>query len=59
MKKKGKAYLIGAGPGDPGLLTLKGKKYLSRSDVIIYDNLINPSLLNYAKEGAKIKLTNY
>jgi len=54
MKKKGKAYLIGAGPGDPGLLTLKGKKYLSNSDVIIYDNLINPSLLNYAKEGAKI-----
>ncbi len=44
----GKVYLIGAGPGDPGLLTLKGKQCLKNADVVIYDYLANPVLLNYA-----------
>ncbi|HEX2909791.1 MAG TPA: uroporphyrinogen-III C-methyltransferase [Chloroflexia bacterium] len=50
----GKVYLIGAGPGDPGLLTLKGREVLSRVDTIVYDYLVNPVLLNYARTGAKL-----
>ena len=45
---KGKVYLVGAGPGDPGLLTLKGKHCLERAEVIIYDTLANERLLSYA-----------
>ncbi|KAB2832249.1 MAG: hypothetical protein F9K51_05410, partial [Candidatus Dadabacteria bacterium] len=39
MKEKGTVYLIGAGPGDTGLLTIKGKEVLQRSDVVVYDYL--------------------
>lgn len=54
MKKTiGKAYIIGAGPGDPGLITVKGLKFLKVADVIIYDHLINQNLLDYAKKDAK------
>ena len=42
---RGKVYLVGAGPGDPGLLTLKGCSVLERADVIVYDYLANPELL--------------
>ena len=42
---KGKVFLIGAGPGDPGLLTLKGRDILAKADVVVYDALINPQLL--------------
>ena len=41
----GKVYLVGAGPGDPGLLTLKAKAILERSDVVFYDALISPEIL--------------
>jgi uroporphyrinogen III methyltransferase/synthase len=44
----GKVYLVGAGPGDPGLLTLKGKHCLERAEVIIYDTLAHERLLSYA-----------
>lgn len=54
MIKKGIVYLIGAGPGDPELLTLKGKKYLALAEVIVYDYLVNPELLKFAREGAAI-----
>ena len=54
MSKKGAVYLIGAGPGDRGLLTIKAKEILSRADVIVYDYLVNPSLLEYSKENAEI-----
>ena len=43
--KKGKVYLIGAGPGDPGLLTIKAKQILARADVIVYDRLIAKRIL--------------
>ena len=43
--KNGKVYLIGAGPGDPGLLTIKAKQILARADVIVYDRLIAKRIL--------------
>ena len=52
--KKGKVYLIGAGPGDPGLMTLKGKDILCKADVIIYDYLANKIFLEYAKPEAEL-----
>ena len=51
--KKGKVYLIGAGPGDPGLITVKGLACLKKADVVIYDYLANEQLLSSAKEGAE------
>ncbi|MBI2816095.1 MAG: uroporphyrinogen-III C-methyltransferase [Acidobacteria bacterium] len=50
----GKIYLVGAGPGDPGLLTVKGAAVLRQADVIIYDYLANPELLLEAKPGAEL-----
>jgi len=47
-------YLIGAGPGDPGLLTLKGKKAIESADAVVYDYLANPAFLKYARPGAEI-----
>lgn len=59
----GKVYLVGAGPGDPDLITVKGLRCLKQADVILYDRLVNPELLKYAKEGAQLvycgKLPNY
>ena len=49
----GTVFLIGAGPGDPGLITDKGKKLLKSADVIIYDRLIENSLLNHAREDCE------
>jgi uroporphyrin-III C-methyltransferase len=50
----GKVFLIGAGPGDPKLLTLKAAEALSESDVIIYDHLVNPEVLVHAGTGAEL-----
>src|SRR3989304_4142157 len=50
-----KVIFIGAGPGDPELITLKGKKFLEKSDVIIYaGSLLNPEILKYAKPSAEL-----
>jgi uroporphyrinogen III methyltransferase/synthase len=51
--RKGKVYLVGAGPGDPGLLTLKGQACLSRAAVIVYDNLANRAFLAFASDKAE------
>jgi len=51
---KGKIYLVGAGPGDPGLLTIKGKECISQADVVIYDYLANPTFLEYAHDKAEL-----
>lgn len=53
MKKKtGKVFLIGAGPGDEELLTLKGKNLLEAAEVVIYDGLVNRRILKFAHPGA-------
>lgn len=49
----GKAYLVGAGPGDPDLITAKGIKLLSRADCVLYDHLANPKLLDHAPPSAE------
>jgi uroporphyrinogen III methyltransferase/synthase len=51
--KSGKVYLVGAGPGDPGLITVKGLDCLRHADVIIYDRLVEESLLNEARPEAE------
>ncbi len=52
-EKKGKAYLIGAGPGDPGLITVRGREILQKAEVIIYDYLAGKKLLDYVPKDAE------
>lgn len=47
-------YLVGAGPGDPGLITVRGKRCLEQAEVVLYDRLVDPVLLSYAPEGAEM-----
>src|SRR5438445_6315343 len=54
MSKTGKVYLVGAGPGDPGLVTLRAKECIENADVIIYDHLANPETLGWARDDAEI-----
>ena len=54
MKSKGMVYLVGAGPGDAGLLTLRGAELLARADVVVYDALVNPDLLRLASKSVEI-----
>ncbi len=54
MKSKGTVYLVGAGPGDAGLLTVRGSELLRRADVVIYDGLVNGELLRLAPPSAEI-----
>ncbi len=49
----GICYLVGAGPGDPGLLTLRGKACLEQAQVVVYDYLSNPELLRHAPEASE------
>ena len=49
----GKVTLVGAGPGDPGLLTLKGREALAAADVVVYDRLVSPAVLAMIPEGAR------
>jgi uroporphyrinogen III methyltransferase/synthase len=52
--KRGHVYLVGAGPGDPELITLKGKNCIEKADVLVYDYLASPALLAYARENAEL-----
>jgi uroporphyrinogen III methyltransferase / synthase len=49
----GKVYLVGAGPGDPGLITVRGTQCLAEADVVLFDYLVNPRLLEYAPASAE------
>ncbi len=51
---KGKVYLVGAGPGDPGLITLRGVEILQRADVVLYDYLVNPLVLRHCRSEAML-----
>jgi len=52
--KKGFVYLVGAGPGDPGLITVRGKDCISLADVVVYDYLACEQLLEFARPGAEL-----
>ena len=54
LNNGGTVYLVGAGPGDPGLLTLRGKELLEQAEVVIYDGLVNRELLRYAPRSAEV-----
>ncbi len=53
IKMKGKLTLVGAGPGDPELISIKGVKAIKAADVILYDALVHPDLLDYASDDAE------
>ena len=54
MEKKGKVYIIGAGPGDPGLITLRGIQCLEQADVVVYDYLANEEFLGRVGKDARL-----
>lgn len=51
--RPGKVYLVGAGPGDPGLITVRGLECLARADLVLYDGLVNPLLLRHSHAKAQ------
>src|SRR5438034_2753598 len=52
--ENGKVYLVGAGPGDLGLVTLRAKECIEQADVIVYDHLANPEMLGWVRDSAEI-----
>src|SRR6059058_6159146 len=52
--KSGKVYLVGAGPGDLGLVTLRAKERIEQADVVVYDHLANPEMLGWTRDDAEI-----
>src|SRR5216110_2912350 len=52
--KTSKVFLVGAGPGDLGLVTLRAKECIEQADVIVYDQLANPEMLGWARDDAEI-----
>src|SRR5439155_14760452 len=53
-KSKAKVSLVGAGPGDLGLVTVRSKQRIEQADVIVYDSLANPEMLSWARDDAEI-----
>ena len=53
-RRKGKVYLVGAGPGDPELITVKGLKLIQQADAIVYDFLVDTRLLSFARKDAEL-----
>ena len=54
MIAPGKVYLVGAGPGDPGLITVAGLERIRGADVIVYDRLVSARLLEHARPDAEL-----
>lgn len=54
MGKCGKVWIVGAGPGDPGLITVKGRQALRKADVVLFDRLVNPAILLWARKGSEL-----
>src|ERR1043165_1208381 len=54
MKSPGKVWLVGAGPGDPELLTLKAVRVLAEADVVLHDDLVHPAVLSHLPPQARI-----
>jgi uroporphyrinogen III methyltransferase/synthase len=54
LHKKGRVFLVGAGPGDPGLITVKGLELVKKADVIVYDQLGAPAFLRHARPDAEL-----
>lgn len=52
VKTEGEAWIVGAGPGDPGLVTLRGQALIGRADVILYDRLVSKPILDFARKEA-------
>ena len=53
LVRVGKVYLVGAGPGDPGLITVRGRELLAQADLVLYDGLVNPLLLRWTEAAAE------
>lgn len=53
-KTQGKVWLVGAGPGDPDLITVRGRQLLERADVVLHDALAHPALLSFCREEARL-----
>ena len=53
-KSLGEAWIVGAGPGDPGLVTLRGQQLISRADVVLYDRLVSKPVLDFARKEAEL-----
>ncbi|QLH74298.1 MAG: uroporphyrinogen-III C-methyltransferase [Methanomassiliicoccales archaeon] len=53
-ERTGEVYLVGAGPGDPGLITVRGRELITKADVIVHDSLIGMELLEAAREDAEV-----
>jgi uroporphyrin-III C-methyltransferase/precorrin-2 dehydrogenase/sirohydrochlorin ferrochelatase len=54
VARRGEAYLVGAGPGSPDLITIRGRQLLANADVVLYDRLASAALLNYARRDAEL-----
>lgn len=55
MAKRGKVWLVGAGPGDPGLITVRGAEVLGQAEVVLYDALSHPALLELCRSDAELR----
>lgn len=55
VKRGARVYLVGAGPGDPGLITLRACECLARADLVLYDYLVNPQILEHARPSARLE----